>query len=419
MKADHIIRRVHAREILDSRGNPTVEVELFSKTHSSRAAVPSGASTGAHEAVELRDGAPRYNGKGVLKAVRNVNEKLARLVVGKDCRKQKMLDSLMIELDGTPNKSNLGANATLGVSLATARLSAAVQGKQLYSILGTAHTMPVPCFNVINGGVHADNKLEFQEFMICPNGRTFSERLRMGSETYGVLKKLIGIHFGKASTNVGAEGGFAPNIGRVHDALELLKRAIKRAGYEGKIKIAMDAAASEFYSKTKKKYRVDGRWMKSSTLVHMYERMMDDYPIFSIEDPFAEDDYEPWAELLTIATKKKVQIVGDDLLVTNPLRIKMAMEKKLCNALLLKVNQIGTVTEAIAAAKMAQKTGWKVMVSHRSGETIDNFIADLVVGLGTGQIKSGAPCRSERLAKYNELLRIEEHLGKKAKQSKV
>lgn len=418
-KADHIIRKVHAREILDSRGNPTVEVELFTKTHSSIAEVPSGASTGIHEAVELRDHTPRYLGRGVLTAVRNVNTKIAKAVIGKDCRKQKTIDKIMIELDGTKNKSQLGANAMLGVSLANARLSAAVQNKHLFSMFGTANKLPVPCMNVINGGKHAQNKLQFQEFMICPNARTFAERLRMGSETYHVLKKIIEKYYGKMSTNVGAEGGFAPNVKNIHDALELLVRAIKRAGYEGKIKIAIDAAASEFYSRRRKKYLVDGKWITPEKMLNLYDSIMEHYPIFSIEDPFAEDDFSPWAALLPFAKRHKVQIVGDDLLVTNPERIKMAMDKKLCNALLLKVNQIGTVTEAIAAAKMSMKEKWNVMVSHRSGETSDNFIADLVVGLGTGQIKSGAPCRSERLAKYNELLRIEERLGKKAKQSRV
>jgi enolase len=381
--------------------------------------VPSGASTGSYEAVELRDNTPRYLEKGVLKAAKNANTEISKLVIGMDCTKQREIDSAMIKLDGTKNKSRLGANAMLGVSLATARLSAAVQGKPLYAVLGGANVMPVPCMNVINGGKHADNKLQFQEFMICPNGKTFEERLRAGSETYHILKKILGEKFGKSSTNVGDEGGFSPNIKKVRQALDILCTAIKKAGYEDKIKIAIDAASSEFYDKKRDAYYVDGRWKGHPKMMRMYERIMQDYPVFSIEDPFSEDDFEPWAQITAVAKKSQVQIVGDDLLVTNPARIKMALEKKLCSALLLKVNQIGTLTEAVAAANMAKKNGWKVMVSHRSGETTDDFIADLVVGLGTGQIKSGAPCRSERLGKYNQLLRIEEELGKKAKQARI
>jgi len=416
MATDFIIRKVCAREILDSRGNPTVEVDISTKTHSARAAVPSGASTGIHEALELRDGGPRYNGNGVRKAVSNVNTKIKNVVVGMDCRNQKVLDKAMIKADGTPNKANFGANAILGVSLAAARLSAATQKKPLYSILGGKNVMPVPCMNIINGGKHADNKLQFQEFMICPQGKTFADSLRMGSETYHVLKKMIGEQYGKSSTNVGDEGGFAPDIKNVEDALDILTRAIKKAGYEGMIKIAIDAASSEFYDKDRKEYLVDGKWMNADKLTKLYERIMDNYPaVVSIEDPFDQDDFDPYPNLTMLAKKKGVQLVGDDLLVTNPERIKMAKEKELCSALLLKVNQIGSLTEAIEAAKLAMSYGWKVMVSHRSGETEDPFIADLVVGLGTGQIKTGAPCRSERLCKYNQLLRIEEELGLKAK----
>ncbi|MFC1741164.1 phosphopyruvate hydratase [Nanoarchaeota archaeon] len=414
MRTDYKIRKLHAREILDSRGNPTVEVMLHTKSHSARAAVPSGASTGIHEAMELRDGGPRFHGKGVRKAVMNANTKIIKVVKGMDCRKQKPLDAAMLKLDGTPNKSNLGANAILGVSLAAARLSSVTQNKPLYSLLGTKKIMPVPCMNIINGGKHADNKLQFQEFMICPKGRTFADSLRMGAETYQVLKKDIIKAYGKDSTNVGDEGGFAPNIKTVEGALKIVDKAIKDAGYDGLIKIAIDAASSEFYSKKRQKYLVDGKWMTADRLTNLYEHIMDHYPVFSIEDPFEQDDFDPYPILTQSAKKKKVQIVGDDLLVTNPERIKTGIQKKLCNALLLKVNQIGSLTEATTAAKMAMKAGWNVMVSHRSGETCDTFIADLVVGLGTGQIKSGAPCRSERLAKYNQLLRIEEELGHKA-----
>jgi enolase len=416
---DYKIRKIDAREILDSRGNPTVEVDVSTKSHSARAAVPSGASTGVHEALELRDGGPRFHGKGVCKAVSNVKTKIPAAVVGMDCRKQKQVDNAMLRLDGTPNKANLGANAILGVSLAVARLSAATQKKPLYSILGNKRVMPVPCMNIINGGKHADNKLQFQEFMICPHGRTFADSLRMGAETYQILKKEIGKVYGKDSTNVGDEGGFAPNIKKAEDALSILTRAIQKAGYEGLVKIAIDAASSEFYDKRKKKYFVDGKWMNSDRLTQLYEQIMDRYPVFSIEDPFEQDDFLPYPELTKIAKRRKVQIVGDDLLVTNPERIKLGLQRKLCSALLLKVNQIGSLTEAITAAKLAMNNGWKVMVSHRSGETCDPFIADLAVGLGTGQIKSGAPCRSERLAKYNQLLRIEKELGHKAKMGRI
>ncbi|MBU2561088.1 MAG: phosphopyruvate hydratase [Nanoarchaeota archaeon] len=419
MKTDNTIRKVWAREILDSRGNPTVEVDISTKTNSARAAVPSGASTGIHEALELRDGGLRYHGKGVRKAVQNVCTKISKVVVGMDCRRWASVDTAMLRLDGTPNKSALGANAILGVSLATARLAANTQKKPLYSLLGGKNVMPVPCMNIINGGKHADNKLQFQEFMICPHGKTFADSLRMGAETYQVLKQEIAKAYGKSSTNVGDEGGFAPNIKSVEDALSILDRAIRKAGYDGLVKIAIDAASSEFYDKKKKAYFVDGKWMSSDKLTRLYERIMDAYPVFSIEDPFEQDDFEPYPALTASAKKRKVQIVGDDLLVTNPERIRMALDKRLCNALLLKVNQIGSLSEAITAAKLSMNNGWHVMVSHRSGETEDPFIADLAVGLGTGQIKTGAPCRSERLAKYNQLLRIEEELGHKAKMGKI
>ncbi|MFH1064700.1 MAG: phosphopyruvate hydratase [Candidatus Woesearchaeota archaeon] len=415
MRTDHTIRKIHAREILDSRGNPTVEVDIKTNSHFARAAVPSGASTGIHEALEMRDGGPRYLGKGVRTAVNNVNTKIVKIVAGMDCRKQRAIDTAMIKLDGTKNKSNLGANAILGVSLAAARLSAGVQGKSLHTTLGNKMLLPIPCMNIINGGQHADNKLQFQEFMICPRGRTFAESLRMGSETYHVLKSEIGKVYGKDSTNVGDEGGFAPNIKKVEDALDIVTKAIRKAGYEDSIKIAIDAASSEFYDKKKNQYFVDGKWMGSEKLTRLYEHIMDTYDVFSIEDPFDQDDFGPYPELTRSAKRRKVQIVGDDLLVTNPERIEMAARTKLCSALLLKVNQIGSLTEAITAEGLARKHGWSTMVSHRSGETSDSFIADLVVGLGTGQIKSGAPCRSERLSKYNQLTRIEEELGHKAK----
>ena len=419
MRSDFKIRKIHAREILDSRGHPTVEVDISTNTNRARAAVPSGASTGIHEALELRDNTLRFLGKGVQKAVRNVNEIISKQLKGRDCRRQKELDNLMIEIDGTSNKSKLGANAILGVSLATARLSAVTQKKPLYAVVGNKRILPVPCMNVINGGAHADNKLQFQEFMICPKAKTFAESLMMGSEIYHILKKEISKKFGKDSTNVGDEGGFAPNIKKVEDSLKILIKAIHKAGYDNQVKIAIDAAASEFYIKKKNSYYVDGRMMTAEKLTDLYERIMQQYPIFSIEDPFDQDDFTPFPQLTRIAKKNHVQIVGDDLLVTNPERIREALKLKLCNALLLKVNQIGSLTEAMQAAKIAMQNKWNVMVSHRSGETEDPFIADLVVGLGTGQIKSGAPCRSERLAKYNQLLRIEEELGKRAKMAKL
>lgn len=408
------ITRIKAREILDSRGNPTLEVDVYTQNCMAREQVPSGASTGVHEALELRDGGKRYNGLGVQKAVANVNNILAKKLMGMDVRQQREIDEYMLEIDGTHNKSKLGANAILGVSLACASCSAMVQKKPLYEILGGKNIIPVPFMNVINGGKHAENRLSFQEFMIVPLAKTFAERLRIGSETYHQLKKIIAEKYGKASTNVGDEGGFAPNVKHVREALDLLVKTIESLGYSDNVRIAIDAAASEFYHKGD--YLVDGRMIKRENMISFYEHLIYDYPIISLEDPFEQDDFMPYSELMERMVKK-VQIVGDDLLVTNPSRIKMALQNRLCNALLLKVNQIGTLTEAMDAAKLAMENGWHVMVSHRSGETESSFIADLVVGLGAGQIKSGAPCRSERLAKYNQLLRIEEELGPKARSS--
>jgi enolase len=422
------ITAVHARQIFDSRGNPTVEVDVTTEKGLFRAAVPSGASTGIYEAIELRDGdKSKWLGKGVTKAVSNVNEVIAPKIIGKDVTKQEELDNLLLEIDGTENKGNLGANAILGVSMAVCKAGAAVKGVPLYRHIADlagkkeAVTLPVPAFNIINGGSHAGNKLAMQEFMILPVGASsFTEAMRMGVEVYHNLKNVIKEKYGQDATNVGDEGGFAPNIQGNDEGLELCKVAIERAGYTGKVKLGMDVAASEFYKEGK--YDLDFKNPSSDASQHktgaelaeLYASFTRNYPVISIEDPFDQDDWESYTKL-TEALGKDVQIVGDDLLVTNPKRIATALEKKACNALLLKVNQIGSVTEAIKACLVSQAAGWGVMVSHRSGETEDTFIADLVVGLGTGQIKTGAPCRSERLAKYNQLLRIEEELGASAK----
>lgn len=418
------IKSIHAREILDSRGNPTVEVDLITEDGLFRAMVPSGASTGIHEALELRDNdKSRYLGKGVLKAVKNVNEKISKIVIGMDPIKQEEIDKAMLKADGTENKSNFGANAILGVSMASCRAGAAAKKIPLYKHIADLagikeFILPVPSFNVINGGSHAGNKLAMQEFMILPIGApNFKEALRYGAETYHHLKKVIKDKYGQDAVNVGDEGGFAPNIQDNREGLELLKQAIANAGYIGKVKIGMDVAASEFYKNGKYDLNFKGTKPDMKTgdeMIKLYEQFAEEFGLVSIEDPFDQDDWTSYPKL-TEKVGKQTQIVGDDLLVTNPKRIQKAIDEKSCNALLLKVNQIGTITESIQACKMAQKAGWSVMVSHRSGETEDSFIADLVVGLKTGQIKTGAPCRSERLAKYNQLLRIEEELGNKSK----
>ncbi|KAJ9568232.1 hypothetical protein OSB04_004198 [Centaurea solstitialis] len=477
------VKSVKARQIIDSRGNPTVEVDLVTD-ELYRSAVPSGASTGIYEALELRDGDKSvYGGKGVLTAVKNINEILGPKIIGVDVRNQADFDAIMLEIDGTPNKSKLGANAILGVSLSVCRAGAGAKGIPLYKhiqeISGTKElVMPVPAFNVINGGSHAGNNLAMQEFMILPVGATsFAEALRMGSEAdegkgfyfhhqnsifackmlhlqknyanpiqvhestiyiklfisaaisfvtyiiavYHTLKGIIKAKYGQDACNVGDEGGFAPNVQDNREGLVLLIDAIEKAGYTGKIKIGMDVAASEFLTKDGKydlnfkKQPNDGAHVLSAPkLGDLYREFVRDFPIVSIEDPFDQDDWTSWTSL---QSSVDIQLVGDDLLVTNPKRIAEGIQKKACNALLLKasityfVNQIGTVTESIQAALDSKAAGWGVMVSHRSGETEDNFIADLSVGLASGQIKTGAPCRSERLAKYNQLLRIEEELG--------
>jgi enolase len=422
------IKKVHARQIFDSRGNPTVEVDVTTDRGLFRAAVPSGASTGIHEALELRDKEKAYMGKGVLKAIDNVNSLIAPAVLGKDPTKQFDIDQILLDLDGTENKSKLGANAILGVSLAVCKAGAAHNGVPLYQHIANlagygdkSFVLPCPAFNVINGGSHAGNKLAMQEFMILPVGASsFTEAMQMGSEVYHNLKSVIAKKYGQDACNVGDEGGFAPNIQDNKEGLVLLTEAIEKAGYTGKVVIGMDVAASEFHDEGKydlnfKYAKTEGsQYVTPDELGDIYKSFINEFPVVSIEDGYDQDDWAAWSKL-TSDIGEKVQIVGDDLLVTNPRRIKDAIEKKACNALLLKVNQIGSIKESIEACKMAQEAGWGVMVSHRSGETEDSFIADLVVGLRTGEIKTGAPCRSERLAKYNQLLRIEEELGDKAR----
>eukprot|EP00931_Biecheleriopsis_adriatica_P055636 TRINITY_DN3293_c0_g1_i2.p1 TRINITY_DN3293_c0_g1~~TRINITY_DN3293_c0_g1_i2.p1 ORF type:complete len:505 (+),score=159.85 TRINITY_DN3293_c0_g1_i2:113-1516(+) len=424
-----IIESLKAREILDSRGNPTVEVDLITEGGIFvRAAVPSGASTGIHEACELRDGdKSRYLGKGVEKAVASVNTTLATELKGFDVTKQEELDNKMKELDGTENKSKLGANAILGVSMAAAKAAAEAKGVPLYKHIADLAgndgklVLPVPCFNVINGGSHAGNKLAFQEYFIIPVGAaTFKEAIRIGAECYHNLKGIIKKKYGGDATLIGDEGGFAPPCD-ARGGVELVMEAIKKAGYEDKCKIGMDVAASEFKVEGEDCYDL-GKWypegekddpalkMTGAQLGEFYAQLCKDFPIITIEDPFDQDDWAAWAGM-TASIGEPTQIVGDDLTVTNVTRVKKAIDDKACNALLLKVNQIGSITESIAAVKMCKQSGWGVMCSHRSGETEDTTIADIAVGLCTGQIKTGAPCRSDRNAKYNQLLRIEEELG--------
>ena len=423
------ILRVHAREIIDSRGNPTVEVELTTSNGTFRAAVPSGASTGIYEACELRDEVKgRYGGKGVQNAVHNVIDVLGPALVGKDVSDQAALDKLMRDLDGTKNKSHLGANAILGLSMAISKAGAVNAGLPLYQYIArlagnTELRLPVPCFNVINGGKHAGNDLPFQEFMVAPvKAETFAEALRMGCEVYASLKAILKRKYGHDAVNVGDEGGFAPPILDINEPLPLLMEAIEASGHRGKFAICMDCAASEMYAEQQAGRRAYNLTFKGNEptlldakqLEAVYLRWASEFPIVSIEDPFDQDDFDAWASI-TAALKGRCQIVGDDLTVTNTERIKMALERSACNSLLLKINQIGTITEAIESAKLCQSRGWSIMVSHRSGETEDTYIADLVVGLGCGQIKTGAPCRGERTAKLNQLLRIAEELGASAK----
>ncbi len=413
-----IITHIGARQILDSRGNPTIEVDVVTDEGAlGRAAVPSGASTGIHEAVELRDGdKKKYLGKGVLKAVANVNTKISNAILGMDPTEQAVIDQQMIDLDGTANKSKLGANAMLAVSMAVAKAAAMESNLPLYRYIGgtNAKTLPVPMMNILNGGAHADNKIDFQEFMVMPIGASsFSEGLRWGTEIFHALKTVLKKK--GFSTNVGDEGGFAPNIQSNEEAIDTVMEAIHASGYKAgtQIGIAMDAANSELWNAKKKKYvfhKSDGKEMSSEQLVAYWEKWCKQYPIISIEDGMAEDDWAGW-KMMTDALGKKIQIVGDDLFVTNVTRLQQGIDKNIANALLVKVNQIGTLTETINAVSLAQNNGYNTIMSHRSGETEDTTIADLAVALNCGQIKTGSASRTDRIAKYNQLIRIEEMLG--------
>ena len=415
----HIVS-IHARQILDSRGNPTIEADVMTESGIiGRAAVPSGASTGTHEAVELRDGGKAYMGKGVQKAVANVNTFIAEALVGENVLNQREIDSILLELDGTENKKKLGANAILAVSLAAAKAGAQAAGLPLYRYVGgtNARTLPIPLMNILNGGAHADNKIDFQEFMIVPVGATtFSDGLRMGVEVFHNLKKVL-----KAkgySTNVGDEGGFAPEIKSNEEAIETVLKAIESSGYKpgDQVMIAMDAAASEFYDAKKKKYifhKSDNKVLTSEEMVDYWAKWVKKYPIVSIEDGLAEDDWKGW-KLLTESIGSKCQLVGDDLFVTNVKRLQEGIDKNIANSILVKVNQIGSLTETIDTVDLAHRNRYTSVMSHRSGETEDSTIADLAVALNCGQIKTGSASRSDRMAKYNQLLRIEEQLGEEA-----
>ena len=418
-----IIEKVYAREILDSRGNPTVEVDVvLSDGNMGRAAVPSGASTGVHEAVELRDkDMERFEGKGVKKAVKNVNENIAPQIKGMNPTRQIEVDKKMIELDGTDNKGKLGANAILGVSLAVAKAAAKSVALPLYQYLGgvNTHLLPLPLLNILNGGKHADNNVDIQEFMIAPKGaESFKESLRMASEVYHNLKSVLKSK--NLSTSVGDEGGFAPNLKSNEEAFQIIFLAIEKAGYKPgeEIALAFDAAASEFFYNNKYILKAEKKEWTAEEMIEFYENLINKYPIIIIEDGLAEDDWSGWKKL-TEKLGKKVQLVGDDIFVTNPQRLKRGIKEKVANSILIKLNQIGTLTETLETVEIAKKAGYGCVFSHRSGETEDSFLADVTVATGAGQIKTGAPARSERLAKYNQLLRIEEELGKEASFFKI
>ena len=407
------IAEVRARQILDSRGNPTVEVEVGLDSGAvGRAAVPSGASTGAHEALELRDGGPEWGGKGVGRAVANVRGEIADAVRGLEVRDQEALDRRLCDLDGTPSKERLGANAILGVSLAAAQAAAADAGRSLFRHLGgaEARTLPVPLLNVVNGGVHAQNSIDLQEFMLVPAGaEAFSEALRIGAETFHALKGVL--HERGLATGVGDEGGFAPDLGSSEEAIEAILEAAERAGHRDRVAIALDPASTEFFSDGV--YRFEGREADGAALADFYAGLADRFPLVSIEDGVAEDDWDAWRGL-TSRLGERLQLVGDDVFVTNPERLRRGVEERVANAILVKVNQIGTLTETLETIRLAQRSGYAAVISHRSGETEDTTIADLAVATNAGQIKTGAPSRSERVAKYNQLLRIEEELGAEA-----
>ena len=406
------IKDVIGREILDSRGNPTVEVDVILESGIvGRAAVPSGASTGEREALEMRDGGTRFMGKGVLNAVSHVNNELRNLVIGMDCLDQKAIDYAMIELDGTETKSKLGANAILGVSMAVMKAGAMYKGLPLYKYIGNGTTLPVPMMNIINGGAHADNKLDFQEFMIIPQAGNIHDRVRIGAEVFHNLKKVLNSK--GLSTGVGDEGGFAPDLQSNSEGFELIMEAIKKAGYEpGRdVCLAIDVAASEFYEDGKYNLVGEGRSLTTNELVDFYEELVNKYPIISIEDPVDENDWDGF-RLITERIGDRVQLVGDDLFVTNKKCLQMGIDNHAGNAILLKVNQIGTITETLETIELARKNGYKTIISHRSGETEDTTIADLAVGLDLGQIKTGSMSRTDRICKYNQLMRIEEELNK-------
>jgi enolase len=403
------IQSVWAREILDSRGNPTVEVDVVTESGFGSAAAPSGASTGKHEAHELRDGGPRYLGKGVHGAVDNVNLTIAPALAGMDCSDQRLIDRKLCELDGTKDKSNLGANAIVATSMAVMRACASGNGTLLYEHLG-GNILPLAMFNIINGGKHAGGKLAIQEFMIMPSAERFADRLRMASEIYHILGKQLEAKYGPLARNVGDEGGFAPPIDNTYQAFDALVSAVDEAGYNNQCGFAIDAASSSFFENGK--YRIDGKELSENEMIDYYSDLVKAYPIKSIEDPFDEESFGAFAAL--VKELPRLQVVGDDLVVTNPERIQMAIQEKSMTALLLKINQIGTVSEALDAAKLCRENKMNIIVSHRSGETEDCFIADFAVGINSGQIKTGAPARGERVAKYNQLLRIEERMNAQA-----
>ncbi|MFP6737869.1 MAG: phosphopyruvate hydratase [Planctomycetota bacterium] len=413
------IEHVQGRQVFDSRGNPTVEVDVaLSDGSTGRAAVPSGASTGEHEALELRDGGSEYMGKGVLQAVANINGEIRQALAGKDAAEQRSVDEVMLELDGTDGKKRLGANAILGVSMAVARAAAASAGLPLYVHLGseTSSRLPCPMMNIINGGEHADNNVDVQEFMILPSGaESFTDAMRMGSEIYHHLKKVLSSR--SLSTAVGDEGGFAPNLGSNEEAVTIILEAVELAGYKPgeDVQISLDVAASEFFNKETGQYELtgEGRNLDADEIIDFYAQLVDRYPIFSIEDPLDENDWEAWQKM-TAALGDKISLVGDDLFVTNITRLQRGIEEKSANAILIKLNQIGSVSETLDAIDLARENGFKNIISHRSGETEDSFIADLAVATEAGLIKTGAPCRSDRVAKYNQLLRIEEKLAEGA-----